>query len=455
MAPVASPDPDVPTFRLTEPIVFDPYFVLQQQPTVQGRIADVVVTPSGIRLDLVPSETLRSTYFIRVADAIKIPVLRRGDQIAFTAIRDTITNFAIVNRAETELPPIATWTDAVRREERLRFRELDVLLRPSARRMIVTRSAVLYGIRQYLQERNFIEVELPILKRRPDIAPAQHFEVTNASDGQKLYLRTTFPPFERLLLSLDRAFTIGPNFRNGDWSHKNIPEFTMFCLMMRGAPYIEAHRFVRTMMADVAESVTGSSTVTFRGSTVDLRSWQEVSLDDILYERYGVRIEDLDNDEAIRAFARKHGVDIPERLEGGHMFRGAVFDSLFETLIVPAFPGPTFFTDVPWYLAGPAERHPTKQGIKLRGEGYVAGMELTNAKNVLTDFAALRDWHESIATEKRRAGFGEYATVDADYLRSVAYGLQPGALSSIGLDRLIMLILGVDDITEAVMYPLP
>jgi lysyl-tRNA synthetase class 2 len=443
------------TFRLTGPIVLDPYFALENHLAASGRIVDLAIAPSGIRVTLFSAGAPIQKYVLLAVDPSDLSQLKRGDHVAFTAIADSITKFAIVSRADTELPLVADWADDERREERLRFREVDVLLRPGAWRMIATRSAVLFGIRQYLQQRGFVEVELPVLKRRPDIAPAQHFEVTN-NNGGKLYLRTTFPPFERLLVSLDRAYTMGPNFRNGDWSHKNIPEFTMLCLMMRGASYLDAHRLVRAMIAEVVASVTGSTSVQFRGSTIDLASWQEISLDDVLSERYNLKLEDLDNDDAMAAFASQHGVGLPEQLAGGHMFRAALFDRLFETLIVPSFPHPTFFTDVPWYLAGPAERHPTKAGVKLRGEGYVAGMELTNAKNVLTDLAALRIWHQSVAAEKRRAGFAdEYAAVDDDYLRSVGYGLQPGALSSLGVDRLIMLALGVDEITESVMYPLP
>jgi lysyl-tRNA synthetase class 2 len=382
-----------------------------------------------------------------------VPPLRRGDQVAFVLRGAAITHFAVINRAETSVPDLGDWLDDSRRPDRLRFRELDILLNSRARKLVETRSAIIYGIRSYLQQRGFIEVELPVLKEHPDIAPADHFEIANHFGGRPSYLRTTFPPVERLLLSLDRFYTIGPNFRNGDCSYKNTPEFSMFCLAMRSVQYLDAHRFVRTMMAEVVASVTGGSAVSFRGHSCDLGVWREISLEALFEERFDVRLSDLDNDNAMRLFAIANGVEPPPG-PGGHLFRAALFDRIFEALIVPTSAEPTFYTDVPWYLAGPAEPHPLRPGLKLRGEGYIAGMEVTNAKNVLTDYKSLRRWHETVAEAKAAAGFGAYARVDEAYLRAVSYGLQPGSLASIGLDRLIMLALGVDNITDAVMYPL-
>lgn len=441
--------------RLQGPIALDPYFAFERPDAVPARVTGVSVAAREVHLELLDGSFTERR--IRISgDALgDVGQIRRGDCVAYTSIDDVITGLAITSRALEELPSTADWTNEARTEERLRFRELDILLRPEARRMIAVRSAVVFGVRQYLQERGFVEVELPVLKRRPDIAPAQHFEVTGAG-GETLYLRTTFPPFERVLVSLDRAYAIGPNFRKGDWSHKNIPEFSMLCLAMRGATYLDAHRLVRTMMAEVVRSVTGRSTVTSRGNACDLASWEEVSLNEVLSARFGVSLDELDEDDAMAAFAERYGIPVPTPREGGHMFRAALFDRLFETLVVPGFPGATFFTETPWYLAGPAERHPLRAGVKMRGEGYVAGMELTNAKNILTDHQALWKWHRSIAEEKRRAGFREeYTVIDKDYLRSAAFGFQPGALASVGMDRLIMLALGVDAITEAVAYPLP
>ncbi len=454
---IVNPTPDKHEEELLDlaaPIRFDPYFTFGRGPAVMGRVVDLRASPDGAHLVLRSPDGDRR-FLIRFPDTPGVAEVRPGDHIALVVESTSITAFAILSRAERATPDAADWGSPENETTRLRQREVDLLVRPSARRMVEQRSAILFGIRQHLQQLGFIELELPVLKRHPDVAPAQHFEVVD-NNGRHLYLRTTFPPFERMFVSLDRAYTIGPNFRNGDWSHKNIPEFTMLCLMMRGATYLDAHRLVRAMMATVVADVMGTSIVTFRGQQFNLRSWEEVSLVQEVRARLGVELAELDDDKEMTRFASRHGITSPASSPGGHLMRAALFDRLFEALIVPAFPGPTFFTDVPWYLAGPAEPHPSMPGIKLRGEGYVAGMELTNAKNILTDLDALRRWHERIAQEKRSAGFKEeYAAVDKDYLRSIEYGLHPGALSSIGIDRLVMLALGVDHISEAVMYPVP
>jgi lysyl-tRNA synthetase class 2 len=136
------------------------------------------------------------------------------------------------------------------------------------------------------------------------------------------------------------------------------------------------------------------------------------------------------------------------------MLRAVLFDALFEQRIVPEFSRPTFFYEVPWYLAGPAEPVHGQCFLKMRGEGYVGGVELMNAKCVLTSAEKTGEWHSSVTSEKRRLGFGHFAKKDPEFLKAIGFGLMPGSLASFGVDRLVMMILGKATIREVTTYPL-
>jgi len=181
-----------------------------------------------------------------------------------------ITKIAILNQTSKEIPTYENWMSGKYSLDRLERRELDVLINRDSMETFVKRNKIIYGVRKYLQERGFVEAELPILKKTPDVAPAPHFEVSNVEGNGNLYLRTTFPPFERLLLSFDRAYTLGPNFRKGDSSRKNIPEFNMLCITARGKDYLWSYELLKDMIASVAQEVNGNTLIRSGESFVDI-----------------------------------------------------------------------------------------------------------------------------------------------------------------------------------------
>jgi len=227
-------------------------------------------------------------------------------------------------------------------------------------------------------------------------------------------------------------------------------------MAVKGKDYLWISRLQRDMLAKVAQKINGNSLISFGEHEINLGKWDEVNLNDYLKTEYGKDLQELDSDKCLKEFCEKHHVKLPNlnsKLKE-HMLRAVLFDAVFEQKVVPQFKKPTFFMEVPWYLAGPAQLHPLNKSVKLRGEGYAGQMELINSKNITTNYQYLKKWHESIADYKKEAGFGEYATIDKGYLETISYGLQPGACASMGLDRLVMLILGKKNIKEVIMYPL-
>ena len=448
--------------KLNSNLVEDRNFVLENPSCNYGRVAEISFRDNTIKMTFFQTQKKKSEFYILQANSNtdlsleQFKSVKRGDQIAFVANHNKISKIAIVNHANKPIPTSDSWNSKENNYERLLKRELDVLINPDSMETFIKRNEIIYGIRKYMQRRGFIEVELPILKTNPDIAPAEHFEISNSKNHSKLYLRTTFPAFEKLLLGFDRVYSIGPNFRNGDNSYKNVPEFNMFCMVAKGKDYRWSARLVHNMIGKLAGDINGDKKLYWNNMAIDLGSWQEVSLDELFKERFGQSVREIDSDEALKKLCNDQKVILPKMnpKSEGHLLRANLFDCLFEQKIVKDYSGPTFFKDVPWYLAGPAEVHFSKKGIKMRGEGYVGRMELMNAKNILINYDEIQKWHRNVAIDKAKMNFGEYAKVDEVYLDSVSYGMQWGSLASMGLERLVMLITGKTNIKDVVMYPL-
>lgn len=420
-----------------------------------GRIKQLSFNSDRMQLTLCHSQSEPERRFVlRAQDLDCYAQLRRGDIIALEGLRPkkrTIDRIVLLNRS-ANFPECDGWSD----EDAALHRELDVVLNPSSMRTILNRNRIVYGIRHYMQQCGFCEIELPILKKYPDIAPAPHFEIANPSGFERLYLRTTFPAFERLLVGFERAYSLGSNFRNGDFSYKNLPEFQMFCMGAALRDYRWAAQLLQHMFAELAQEVNGTTKIQLGGKEYDLATWDHVCLLDAFRGILGCGAEQLDTDEALVRLCEVNKVVIPpfNRRLKGHMLRAVLLDAIFEQRIVPEFSRPTFFCEVPWYLAGPAEPVPNQSFLKMRGEGYVGGVELMNAKCVLTSARKTRQWHSSITSAKRRLGFEHLARKDTDFLKSIRFGLMPGSLASFGVDRLVMMILGKTTITEVTTYPL-
>lgn len=420
-----------------------------------GRIKGISVTNEGVTITLFHSQfATEKTFHIETFDFNEGIKLKRGDIIALDGISESsneIRKIILLNSCAL-FPEVENWEA----KKAATHREADVILNNQVMQNMQKRNMIVFGIREFLQKRNFCEVELPVLKKFPDIAPADHFEIANAKGFSNLFVRTTFPPFERLMVGFEKAYTIGPNFRNGDFSYKNLPEFYMFCTTVIGKHYLWTAKLIQTMFGELAQKINGSTKVSYNGNEYDISKWDEVELSSAFQKHLNYNINELDSDENLTSLCEREKIEIPDnaRKFKGHMFRAILFDLIFEQKIVVHYKNPTFFYEVPWYLAGPAEPIKNNPFLKHRGEGYIGGMELMNAKCVLTSIEKTEHWHRTITDEKKRLDFGKYAERDSAFMNSVNFGFFPGSLASFGLDRLIMLLLGNTNISDVTMYPL-
>jgi len=442
-------------YELKAPTVYsDPQFLRTHPEAFYGRIKSISRGDGGIAIEFFHTQNRdECQLWVEAADLESVTSLKRGDVVAFRLLGDegnSAGDIVLLNRSASfpEGSALPTATGYLQRE-------VDVLLRSQSMQTVLARDRLLYGIRVFMHTHGFCEIDLPILKAWPDISPSPQFELRTAGTSP-LYLRTTFPPVERLLVGLERAYTMGPNFRQGDYSFKNLPEFTMFCMAAATKDYQWSARYLQSMFATLAQEVGGSTIVEIRGRTYDLASWHWISFTDAFREILHCDIADLDSDQALRDLCTREAVRLPEITPdlSGHMLRAMLFDAIFEQCIVGHFSQPVYFFECPWYLAGPAEPVTEQPFLKHRGEGYVGGIELMNSKCVLLSAQETDRWHSRVLEGKRVLGLDRAAQRDPNFFYSIDVGMVPGTLASFGVDRLVMLLLGRENIADVIMYPL-
>jgi lysyl-tRNA synthetase class 2 len=335
-------------------------------------------------------------------------------------------------------------------EARYRQRYADLAVNPEVREIFRKRAQIIRALRHFLDERGFIEVETPILQPIYGGAAARPFVTHHNQLHQDLYLRISFELYLKRLLvgNLERVYEIGRDFRNEGVSYKHNPEFTQLEFYMAYADYQEVMELTEQMVAYAAEQVAGSTTIEYKGHTIDLSPpWKRLRLSDALNEMAEVDIDDHPTAESLHSKMTALG-HVPSPLST----RGKLIDSLIANYIEPELIQPTFVYDYPRDISPLAKSLPGDPNIVERFEGFVGGMELCNAFTELND---------PLDQEKRFIEMGrdytvddeEHHPMDEDYLRAMRYGMPPNGGFGMGVDRLVMLLTGKASIREVILFP--
>jgi lysyl-tRNA synthetase class 2 len=347
--------------------------------------------------------------------------------------------------------PPEKWHGLQDKEIRYRQRYADLISNPEVGRVLAARGALVSAMRRYLQDRGFLEVETPILQPLPGGALARPFETHHNALDTDLYLRIAPELYLKRLLvgGFDKVFEIGKNFRNEGISLVHNPEFTMMELYWAYVDYREIMELVEEMVPALALEVLGSTVIHVDGRDVELRGpWPRRTVDSLMREAIGMSLAEMRADpDAARSALRSKGVDV----EGRDTFSSLV-DKTLKHLVWPTILQPTFVIDHPLELSPLAKVHPDDPGLVERFQPIVAGREIGNAFSELNDPRDQRNRFEEQARNKA-AGDEEAMVLDEDFLRALEYGMPPAGGLGIGVDRLAMLLLGVDSIRDVILFP--
>ena len=333
---------------------------------------------------------------------------------------------------------------------RYRQRYVDLWVTPEARRTFLLRSKAVSLTRRFLEERDFIEVETPMLHPLAGGALAKPFETHHNALDTDLFLRIAPELYlKRLTVSgFERVFEIGRVFRNEGVSTRHNPEFTMLELYQAYADFSDIEELVEQLVEHLAVELLGTTTVSFGGRELSLASpWRRATMEELIAEHVG-EIVDLDTSiDQLRSIAERVGA--PVKPSDGP---GKLILEIFEAAVESQLWEPTFVEDYPSEVSPLSRDHRSRPGYTERFEAIVAGRELCNAFSELTDPAEQRRRFEAQSALKD-AGDDEAMAVDEDYLRALEYGLPPTGGLGIGIDRLVMLLAGVETIRDVVLFP--
>jgi lysyl-tRNA synthetase class 2 len=318
------------------------------------------------------------------------------------------------------------------------------------RKIFVRRSRMIQEIRAFFLERGFLEVETPMMQPIPGGAEATPFKTHHNALGMDLYLRIAPELYLKRLVvgGFERVFEINRNFRNEGVSTQHNPEFTMLEFYQAYATYTDLMDLTEDLMARVADKITGSTTVTYQGQTIQFSGpWRRLGLFDALVEIGGVDRRLLQDRERLLEFAAQRKVTVTK---AGKL--GKVITKLFDVLVQPHLIQPTFITGYPAEVSPLSRRSDQSPDLTERFELFIGGREIANGFSELNDPADQRERFLQQVRE-REAGDAEAHWMDEDYLEALEYGMPPTAGEGIGIDRLAMLLTDAPSIREVILFP--
>lgn len=335
-------------------------------------------------------------------------------------------------------------------ELRYRQRYLDLIVNPEVKDTFIKRSAVLREIRNYLDSRNFLEVETPVLQTIPGGASARPFITHHNALDIDMYCRIALElPLKRLIVGgLERVYEIGRVFRNEGIDIRHNPEFTLIEIYQAYTDYYGMMDLAEGLFRTVAEKVVGTTKLTYGGHDLDLgKPFERLTMVDAVKKFAGVDFDEIPDTEAARAIAKERGIEYEER----HA-KGDILNLFFEEHVEKNLIQPTFIMDYPVEISPLTKRKPSKPDYTERFELFIVGREYGNAYSELNDPIDQRKRFEH-QEAMRAAGDDEANMIDEDFLTALEYGMPPTGGIGIGIDRFVMLMTESVSIRDVILFP--
>ncbi len=336
-------------------------------------------------------------------------------------------------------------------EIKYRQRYLDLIMSDESRKTFTMRSQIVAYIRQFLADRDYLEVETPMMQAIPGGATARPFETHHNALDMGLYLRIAPELYLKRLVvgGFERVFEINRNFRNEGLSTRHNPEFTMLEFYQAYAEYGELMDLTEAMLKGLAEDIVGSAVVKYQDDEYDFgKPFDRMTVNEsILHFNPDLSLSDIDNRESAVKVAEK--LNIPIKDSYG---LGKVQIEIFEKTVEHRLMNPTFITAYPVEVSPLARRNDDDPHVTDRFEFFVGGREIANGFTELNDAEDQAERFQK-QVEEKEAGDDEAMHFDADYIVALEHGMPPTAGEGIGIDRLVMLFTDAPSIKDVLLFP--
>ena len=333
---------------------------------------------------------------------------------------------------------------------RYRQRYVDLIMNEESKNTFLKRSQIIHEIRTFLEGRDFIEVETPMLVSNAGGAAARPFETHFNALDEDVKLRISLELYlKRLIIGgMERVFEIGRVFRNEGVDTKHNPEFTLMELYQAYTDYYGMMELTESMFRYLAEKVCGSTTITYAGTEIDLgRPFRKLTMVDAIKEHTGIDFDQVETTEEAKKLADEKGIEYEDR----HV-KGDIVNLFFDEFCEDKMIQPTFIMDHPIEISPLTKKKPEDPTKVERFELYINGWEMCNAYSELNDPI---DQRERFAAQDAlaEAGDDEAQHTDEDFLHAMEIGMPPTGGIGYGIDRLTMLLTDSAAIRDVLLFP--
>ncbi|MBQ7094926.1 MAG: lysine--tRNA ligase [Clostridia bacterium] len=338
------------------------------------------------------------------------------------------------------------------KDQDLRYRQryVDLIVNPEVRDTFIKRSQILREIRNYLDNKGFLEVDTPILVPLEIGASARPFKTHHNTLDMDMYLRIETELYLKRLIvgGMNKVYEVGRIFRNEGMDTKHNPEFTSIELYQAYTDYYGMMDLVEELYTMLAEKICGSTKITYQGKEIDMGKWERLTMVEAVKKYAGVDYYDWKSDEEARACAKEKHVEVP-----ANATKGTVLVEFFDAYVEENLIQPTFIYDYPVENSPLAKRKPEDPAFTERFEYFINCTEYGNAFSELNDPIDQRERFEKQVAAKKAEDPNCNSEVDYDYINALEYGMVPTGGLGFGIDRLVMLLTDSPSIRDVLLFP--
>ena len=366
-----------------------------------------------------------------------------------------VNDFTILNKSLRPLPlpkidsdgkEYDSFTDL---EQRYRQRYVDLIVNSQVKNTFVKRTKIINTIRNFLNDKSYLEVETPILQPIPGGATARPFITHHNALDIPLYLRISDELFLKKLIvgGFEAVYEFSRDFRNEGMDKNHNPEFTILELYVAYKDYFWMMELTESLIEKICVEVNGKTKIEYDSKLIEFKApYERISILDAIKKFTGFNISGMDEDE-LRSICNELSIEVDES-----MGEGKLIDAIFGNKCEKNFINPTFIIDYPKSMSPLTKEHRSDQNLTERFELIVNGMEIANAYSELNDpVDQLKRFENQLELSKK--GDDEAMFIDMDFIKSLEYGMPPTSGIGVGLDRLVMLMTNQTSIQEVLFFP--
>jgi lysyl-tRNA synthetase class 2 len=398
------------------------------------------------RQDVLGDETYELFHLLDIGDIIGVEGVVFKTQKGENSVK--VASFEVLAKSLRPLPE--KWHGLKDVETRYRQRYLDLIVNPEVRDTFVLRSKIIQAIRRYLDSRDFLEVETPMMHPIAGGAAARPFITYHNALDMNLYMRIAPELYLKRLIvgGFEKVYELNRVFRNEGISIKHNPEFTMVELYQAYADYETVMQLTEQIVAQVAKEVLGTTKITYQGQEIDLTPpWNRMTMTEAIKKFANIDFSTVKTVEEARAIADKLGV----KYEDKHGI-GAILNSVFEEVGEQHLIQPTFIIGHPTEISPLAKRNKDNPEITDRFEAFIFAREIANGFSELNDPIDQKGrFVKQVA--QRESGDDEAHMMDDDYVTALEFGMPPTGGLGIGIDRLVMFLTDNYSIRDVILFP--